>query len=414
MTRPRFWIAASIFLALGVGAAGAQDLNKLIAELLEKNPAIRAARLGVDSRRALVTAARTLPDPTVSFETMGNLLPPTLQAGDPSSARVLRFSQEIPFPGKLDLQGQIASVDADSEMWRYEQARRDAIAELKMAYYDLFLAQRLTEVLGKSRELLQQFVDISEAQYRVGKGTQQDLLKARVESTRLLDRLAVLERERDTAQTRINILLRRPPDSVLERLPEIPVPKLDYTLDQLYLKALENDPLVCIGRREIHKGELGVSIAKKSAYPDFEIGFFYFNRRDLPEMYGIMAKAAIPLYFWRKQRPGLESATAGLLQQRHQYENTLSTLYLRLKDPFLRAKTDTHLLELYSGAIVPQANLALESAITGYRVGKVDFLTLLSSQNTVLEYEMKYHEALADCCKALAAIEAVVGEVLMP
>jgi outer membrane protein TolC len=394
--------------------AHAQNLDNLVQELLERNPAVLAARRAVDSKRALIASARTLPDPSVSFETMGNLIPPTLMAGDPSSARVLRFSQEIPFPGKLNLQGQMANAEADAELWRYEEVRREAVAELKTAYYDLFLAQKLAEVVEKSKSLLQQFVEISESVYKVGKGAQQDVLKAQVEVSRLLDRLAVLQRDREAAQARINTLLYRPPDTAVVAPSEISRPKLAYTLDDLYKKAEANNPEVRMNRKEIERSEYGVALAKKAFYPDFEAQFSYFNRTDLPEMYGVMFKATIPLYFWRKQRPELESATSSLMEQRKLYENALSTLYFKLKDPFLKTTTDANLLDLYGNAIVPQATLALDSSISSYRVGTVDFLSLLTNWQTVLEYEMKYYEVLADYYKALVTLESLTGEILTP
>ncbi len=400
-------------LAVNTAIARCEDLDTLVQQALERNPAILAARRAVDARRSLIAAARTLPDPTVSFETMGNPQL-TLMPGDPSSARVLRFSQEIPFPGKLGLQGQIASAEADAETWKYEQVRREVVSELKMSYYDLLLAQKLTDVVEKSRTLLQQFAEISEARYKVGQGAQQDILKSQVEVSRLLDRLATLRREKDTAQARINTLLYRPPDTPIGPAPEMSKPQFAWTLDGLYDKALANNPDVRVGRKEIDRDELAVSLAKKSFYPDFEVEVSYFNRQDLPEMYGLMFKAKLPLYVWRKQRPELESATATLLAQRRQYEDTLSTLYFRLKDPFLKLSTDANLLDLYGKAIVPQATLALESSISSYRVGAVDFLSLLSNQATVLEYEMKYYEVLADYCKTLVTLESLTGEVMTP
>jgi outer membrane protein TolC len=412
----RLWICTLIFslFTLTASVGRAQDLDELVQELLQRNPSVLAARHVVDSKRALITSARTLPDPTVSFETMGKLIPPVLMSGDPSSARVLSLTQEIPFPGKLNLQGQMASAEADAAMWSYEEVRRETVAELKMAYYDLFLAQKLTDVVQKSKSLLEQFVEISQAQYTVGKGAQQDVLKAQVEVSRLLDRLAVLERDKETAQARINTLLYRPPDTPIGNLPEIPKPQLAYSLDQLYQKAAANNPQVQMNRKEIDRSELGVALAKKSFYPDFEVGFSYFNRREMPQMYSLMFSAKVPLYFWRKQRPELESATADLLGQRRQYESTLSTLYFRLKDPYLHITTDENLLKLYGEAIVPQATLALDSSISSYRVGTVDFLSLLSNQQTVLEYEMKYYEVFADYCKALASLESLIGEKLTP
>jgi outer membrane protein TolC len=407
-------ILAGLIILLTPGATRAEDLDSLVQEMLQRNPAVQAARHAVDSKRSMVTAARTIPDPSVSFETMGNFLPPTLMAGDPSSARVLSITQEIPFPGKLNLQGQIASSEADAEMWRYEEVRRDAVAELKTAYYDLLLAQKLRSVVEKSKGLLGQFSEISQARYKVGQGALQDVLKAQVEISRLLDRLAVLQREEETARVRINTILYRAPETPIESLQEVSRPRLAWTLDELRQKALENNPQVRMNRNEIDRGELSVSLAKKSFYPDFEVGFSWYNRRDQPEMYGLMIKARIPLYYWRKQRPELEAATAGLIAQRRQYDSTLSTLYLRLKDPFLKTRTDSTLLDLYGDAIVPQATLALESSISSYRVGTVDFLTLLSNQNTVLEYEMKYYETLVDSYKALVTLEAITGEVLTP
>ena len=409
----RCLFSAVALLALNAGVARCEDLDELVQQALERNPAVLAARRAVDARKSLIAAARTLPDPSVSFETMGNPYL-TLQRGDPSSARVLRFSQEIPFPGKLSLQGQIASAEADAEAWKYEQIRREVVTELKMSYYDLLLAQKLTDVVEKSKTLLQQFAEISEARYRVGQGAQQDILKAQVEVSRLLDRLATLRRERDTAHARINTLLYRPPDTPLGPMPQMSKPKFDRTLDELYDKALANNPGVRINRKEIDRDELAVSLAKKSFYPDFEAEFSYFNRPDMPEMYGLMFKAKLPLYFWRKQRPELESATATLLAQRRQYDDTLSTLYFRLKDPYLKISTDGNLLDLYGKAIVPQATLALESSISSYRVGAVDFLSLLSNQATVLEYEMKYYEVLTDYCKTLVTLESLTGEVMTP
>ncbi len=410
--RPGLIAMAALFLSQAV--LPAQDLDALVNELLQRNPSILAARRAVDAKRAQIIPARTLPEPSVSFETMGNLIPPTLMGGDPSSARVLRFSQEIPFPGKLSLQGQMASAEADAEMWKYEEVRRETVAELKAAYYDLFLAQKLTNVVNKSKSLLQQFVEISEAQYKVGKGAQQDVIKAQVEVSRLLDRLAVLDQERETAQARINTLLYRAPETQVVAASEIPKPKLAYTLDQLYKKAESNNPQVRMNQKEIQRNEYNVALAKKAFYPDFEAEFSYFNRRDLPEMYGLMFKAKVPLYFWRKQRPELESATSSLLEQRRVYDNTLATLYFQLKDPFLKTTTDANLLELYGNAIVPQATLALESSISSYRVGTVDFLSLLSNWQTVLEYEMKYYEVLADYYKALVTMESLTGEILTP
>jgi len=408
----RFGIASLIFFVLNTIALHAQDLDTLVNELLAKNPAILAARHAADASGSQITPARTLPEPSISFETVGNLIPPTLMAGDPSSARGLRFSQEIPFPGKLKLQGQVAAAEAAAQMWKYEEVRREMVAELKSTYYDLFLAQKLMDVVENSRKLLQQFAEISESQYRVGKGTQQDVIKADVEVSRLLDRTTELEQDKASAQVRINTLLYRSPDTPVAVPADMAVPKLAYTIDELYKKAEANNPEIRMNQKEIEKNEYNVALAKKAFYPDFEGQFEYFSRRDLPEMYGFMFKVKVPLYFWRRQRPELEAAASSLIEQRKNYENTLSSLYFKVKDPFIKTSADAKLLDLYGNTIIPRSTLAVESSISSYRTGTVDFLSLLSNQQTVLEYEMKYYEVLIDYYKALVTIESLIGEKL--
>jgi outer membrane protein, heavy metal efflux system len=412
--KSRMRIVGLLILLLAASALQAQDLDALVDELLTKNPAVLAARRTVDASSARIVSARTLPEPSVTFETMGKLVPPVLMPGDPSSARVLRFSQEFPFPGKLKLQGQVASAEADAQMWKYEEVRRESVAKLKSAYYDLFLARKLTDIVENSDKPLRQFAEISESQYKVGKGAQQDVIKADVEVARLFDRIAGFERDQGSAQARINTLLYRSPDTPVAVPSDMPAPGFARTLDELYKSAESSNPQVRVNQKEIERGEYNVALAKKAFYPDFEGEFSYFNRRDLPEMYSLMFKAKIPLYFWRRQRPALEAATSSLLEQRKSYESTISDLYFKLKEPFLKTTTDARLLDLYRNRIIPRATLAVESSISSYQSGTTDFLSLLSNQQTVLEYEMKYYEVLTDYYKALVTLEAISGEKLTP
>jgi len=384
-------------------------LDELVQEALERNPAIQAARRAVDAKRALILPAQTLPEPTIGFQTMGNLIPPTLQSGDPSSARTVSIEQEIPFPGKLGLKGRMASMEAEAEWWNYEQTRRQVIADLKLAYYDLFLIHKSIEIVQKDKDLLQKFTQIAEAKYRVGQGIQQDVLKAQVEISRLIDRLTVLEQRRGIAEALINSLLYRPPETALGKPAPVQKTELRYSLDQLHQIARSNFPLLKMQEREIDRNQYAVQLARKEFYPDFSVGFTYFNRTPIPEMYGLMVKAKVPLYFWRKQRPELESAASSLASAQKQRENTTSWLYFKLKDGYLVATTSERLIQLYGTGVIPQATLSLESAVAGYQVGKVDFLTLIDNLVTLLDYELKYYEVLTDFQQALAQLEPFVG-----
>ena len=384
-------------------------LSELVDLLRSRNPAIQGARLSAEAKRTRILPERTLPDPTVSFQTMGDFIPPTLQEGDPSSGRTFSVEQEIPFPGKLGLKGAMATSEAEAEESNFDQTQREAVADLKAAYYDLFLVHKSLEILEKNKRLLQSFAQVSESKYRVGEGNQQDLLKAQVEISKILDRVTVLEQRRTVGEARINALLYRQAGEPLGKPEEVRKSELPYGLEQLEDLAQQNFSKLRAQEKTVERNQYAVQLAKKEYYPDFALGLSYVDRDDMREMYGFMAKAKVPLYFWRKQQPALEGAKLELTSAQKQRDSIRSTLSYSVRDAYMTATTSDKLIELYTTAVVPQARLSLEAALASYQVGRVDFLTVVDSTLTLLEYELKQYEALTDYQKALAQLEPLVG-----
>lgn len=423
--------ATALAVLIWVGAVSAQQpvasqiqtgvaplkLQSLIEEAAEQNPEVAAMRRRFDMMRARVPQAKALPDPMFSYGYAGNAapLPPfDIQKGDPASARMIGFTQEIPYPGKLALKGKMANVAAEAEYWEYEQTRLNIIAEVKDAYFDLYYLHKAVETTAKNRELLEKFSRITEASFSVGKGTQQDVLKAQVEISKLTETLLVFEQRREIAEARLNALLYRESGSAVGKPEGISPRDFTHSLAELQQAALDNYPVLRAQQRRFDREQYGVQLAKKEFYPDFTVGLTYFNRPGLPEMYGVSVGVKIPLYFWQKQRPAVAEATASAASERQRIENTMALLFYRIRDRHLAATTAQRLVKLYGTTIIPQSTLSLESAIAGYEAGKVDFLTLLDNLATLRTYELSYYEQLANVEKAIAALEPLVGVALRP
>jgi len=387
-------------------------LEALIQEALANNPALQSAQRRVEAQRAIVPQVKTLPDPIVSVSWMGGLRPFDVMRNDPSSFRSVGAMQQIPFPGKLKLRGQVADRAAEAAWWEYERLRRRVIADIKAAYYELFYLEQAIEITYKNKDLLEKLARIAEVRYAVGQGIQQDVLRAQVELSRLLQRLVVLEQQKQTAQARLNTLLYRPPDSPLARPAPFPKAELAYALDQLYTLALDKDPELQGAERLIEGSQYALNLAGKEYYPDFSVGFMYQNRPLMPEMYGVIFNANIPIFYKTKQRAGVRQATEELLTAQRSRDARKTTLFFEVKEQYLAAKASEELVRLFSQAIVPQATLALESAMAAYEVGKVDFLTILDNFITVLNYETDYYRELTNFQIALAKLEPLVGVVL--
>ena len=386
-------------------------LKDLISLALERNPELQAARRAIDAMRSKVSPAGALPDPELIFGQMneGNIIPFTTLGEGGFSEVYLGFNQELPFPGKLRLKEKAAEMEAKAEESRYKFTRLRILSELKEAFYDLYASHKNMEIVERERDLLGQLEKIASARYSVGKGTQQDPLDAQVEVSRLEERLLTLHRRREAAEALVNTLLYRPPETPIGRPADIQRNPLPYSLSELSTLADRNSPLLESQQRLIDRDAFALDLAKKGKYPDFGLTFVYHNRGGLADYWTIGGTARIPLYFGRKQRHEIEGAAASFAQSRHAYQSDRAQTFYRVKDIYLMATTSDRILKLYDEAIIRQASFSLESAVNNYEVGKIDFLTLLTSWTRVLNYELTYYEQLAEYEKALAQLEPLVG-----
>jgi outer membrane protein TolC len=389
------------------------SLEDLLKAAEEKNPAIKSARQAAEASKAAIPAAGALPDPAVQFQTMGNLFPPTLMRGDPSSARTYGVEQEIPFPGKLGLKENIASAGAEVKQWNYKRVDLKVMSELKQAFFDLYLVHKSTQILLKEQEFLKNFENIAEARYKVGQTTQQDILKAQLEESQILAGLLSQGEKKRIVEAKINSLLYRPSDTPVGTPAKFNETKLPYSLEELTRLALGASPQLKASESEQCRTQYGVELAQKDYYPDFNLGLTYFEREGNPGMWAPMVSVNLPIYFWRKQRPLLEAARLNSASARNSRDDTLSTIRYQIKEAYTTAATSEKLANLYRKAIIPQSNLALNSAVANYEVGKIDYLELIDSSISLFNYQLKYYQSMIAFQKALARLEPLIGVELI-
>ncbi len=385
-------------------------LDELVTEALERNPEILAARRKFDAATKRPSQVSTLPEPKFSFTNFGVGHPASALNGSDFAYLGIGVSQEFPFPGKLSLMKAMARKEADSERQMVLDAELRVISRLKQAYFDLSYSHKAIEIVEKNRDLLDKFTKIAEAKYRVGSGIQQDVLKAQVEISTLMQRLEMLGQQRGSLEAFINSLLNRPVSMELGKPAQVNKSELNRPLDELLRLAQENAPRIR-GRQEmLDSNAFALNLARKEYLPDFGASFQYQKTGSLyPDYYMATFEVKVPLYFWRKQRLGVEEAATRLVQTRHEYQMTSQEISFGVKDQFLMAKTSERLLAMYEQGVIPQAATSLESALAGYQTGKVDFLTLINNLTVLLNFEMDYYRELSNQQKAVARLEEFVG-----
>lgn len=387
------------------------DLEQLLAEALRNNPEVLAARKRYEAARQRPSQASSLPDLMFSpgYASSGAPWPGARLGVEPTSNIGWMLAQEFPFPGKRQLRGEMAAKEAEAEFEQYQHVQLSVVSRVKQAYYRRAWAFAAAGVLERNLALLRRLLEITEARYAVGRAQQQDILKAQVQISILETRKVQLEREQRAREAELIALAARPPESTLPAPAPLAPAELKAGLEELYAAAERNSPVLRGAQKRIERAELAVNLARKEYYPDYTLRAGYFNMGRMPDMYQFSVDFKIPLYFFRKQRPGVEEQVHSLVGTRKEYESDSRLLHFRIKDDFLMAQTSAQLAELYAKAVIPQASLALESSLASYQTGAVDFLTVFTNYMTVVEYEMNYYEELQNLYLALSRLEEMTA-----
>lgn len=383
------------------------NLNNLLQELFRSNPDLAAAKKRLEASQTRPFQEGSLPDPKISMGWLsnGNPLPGAGLGVEPTSNIGFQVSQGFPYPGKRSLKSIIARKEAESTAMELQTFERFLVKQLKTAFYELEYVYDTIDLLQRNREVLQRLAKVADRRYTAGRGIQQDLIKAQLELTLLEKKLIVEEQKKASLKAQINALLNRPPNTPLghpEKIQELP--SLGK-FEELNRHAEQFSPKLKSQRAMIDGKQFGVQLAQREYYPDFDVMGGYYNMGGLKDMWEFKVQLNIPIYFWRKQRLGLEESSYRLVEAQKTYRSAEQELAYRVRDQFLSAQTAYSLLDLYKQRLIPQARLTMESSLSSYESGAVDFLTVLSNFSTILDNEKDYYEQRTAYLKAMANLE---------
>lgn len=390
-------------------------LRELIQEALENNPKLEAAVQRALSAEKAIPQAGALPDPELSFG-LSNLPVNSFAFNqDPMTGKVIGVMQMFPFPGKLSLATDMAEYEAAAIKYQQEEIRNQVIKMVKQTYFDLYATDRALETTEKNRALMEQFVHVAETKYATGSGLQQDVIRAQVEISKLEDDLIMWQQKRLSVVARLNALLKRSVDTLVDKtIPELMLPDRPITIFPAE-EIEQNRPLLKAWNERIQKAETAVKLAERDIWPNFTIGASYRQRddladgREMTDFFSATVSLNIPLYFNRKQNAKVAEKELTFNAVRSEYEDVKINVLSEIESVLAELERNRKRVELYKGGILLQAQQSLESAHAGYRVGKVDFLTLINNWMMLQNYELQYYFALSNFYINLANYEFAVG-----
>jgi cobalt-zinc-cadmium efflux system outer membrane protein len=393
------------------------NVDQLVDEALQNNPEISAVKIKWEIFRERIPQSYALEDPMFGFGIVN--LPTNFSFKDEDmTMKEFSISQKFPFPGKRPLMKEMASKEAEAVSAEIQGKIHQIIKDVKAAYYDLSHNYRTTEVTQRNKRILEDFAKIAETRYGVGEGIQQDVFKAHIEVSKMVDDLIMLGQRKKALEAKLNALLNRPPETPVGEPEEVVFRKFPFTMEELQKMALEMNPTLKGMKKMIEAKEKAHVLAKREYYPDFNFKFAYGQRDNGPDMKRRdmltgMVEMNIPIFYKSKQDRKVAETKAEILATEAQYRAMKNEVLFMITDMASMIQRGERQIELYKTGILPQASLQINSAMSSYRVNKADFMTLLDSQMTLYKYELEYHQALTEYEKSVASLGAAIGKQIL-
>ena len=397
-------------------SAFSQSLNELVDSVVAISPELKMLEAKVNVSASRIEQNTNLPDPMLSLGLMNMPVPTFSFTQEPMTMKVVGLSQEIPFPGMLSTKADVNKKDVEIVWQEYYDSRNDLIKKVSQSYFELQYIRKEIELTVQQIRLMKDISTVVNTMYSVSEANQQNVLRIDLELTNMAEMLSALKGEKDELVSTLNAYLLKDPYTqiVADAFPQFVF--TDKTLNEFVQLSEQNRPYLLGVNKAIEKAKLNQSAVEYDYYPMFRLSAQYAFRDEiestgmpLDNMLSVMLDVSIPINYGGKVTAMVEETQS--MQQMYEEQYSASLQMLRREFGMITAKLKSleERIELVEGGSLIQARENLNSSLTAYQVGEIDFMNVLDAQNGLYTIEKNLYRLKTDYLKLIAEVEFLTG-----
>lgn len=350
-----------------------------------------------------IPQAKALPDPKFTYDYFTQQIMTRQQAG---------IMQTFPWFGKIAARTGAAAAAAQAAQRRYEAKKLQLFSEVKQAFYEYTYLAGATRVARENLELMRHFEEVARTKHLTAAATHPDLIRAQIEVAKLENEVVTLERSRAPTVARLNAVLNRPADAPLLWPREEPGPPVKVDRSVLVALLMNRNPELQAMGFDVERLDKEVAVARRNFYPDIGLGAEWMQ---MPASGGgsdtdVRVGVELNLPIWRSSyRAGELQARAMARRTRYEKKELENSLVARMERAWYEFENSGRQVSLYDYALVPRARELIRASETAYLTGTVDFLNLISAQQSLLQFRLERERSWADQQQRRAELEMLVG-----
>ena len=389
------------------------SVDEAVAEALQANPEIRVSVRRLSVAQLKTTTAHSLDDPMLMVRDWGT---PLRQPWDLNQAQMM-FSLQQSFTSreKRNVLAKVAGDDVEVASSELESLRQEVSVEVRKACSDLKRNADEMKLHDRQAALLKEALAAVLAQYTTGRVPQADVLRAQMALTRLNEHLIELEEERDNARAQLNALLGRRPDEAVEIAGNYASPMDLPSTEELERLAIEHRPELAALRKLIAKSQDQGQATRLAMKPDFTVALGYMVMpAGSPSRNAYMAEMTMNLPWLNRERHEDEAkqADAATAVTEAELEARTTAVFLEVRQAQIQTLAAEKRVKVYRDTLLPQAEAAFKASTAAYQNNRAEFLTLIDSQNLLLDIQTAYYKASSATDAGIAQLERAIGAPL--
>jgi len=388
-------------------------LDPVLRIAVARNPDLGETAERVRAALERVRSSARLPDLELKYEQWAVPLARPYALNEASTI-MIGLRQQFPAPGSLQARARAALEDAGIALQNRRAKQLDIVAQARKAYYDYYRADREYKIHLEHVALASDVVELARANYRVGRGTQQDVLRAIVELSKLHNDVAAIEQQRISARVLLNTLMARAPGAPLGPVPNFKTSDVEPRLDDLERQLEARRPELVAAGRAIRRSEAQLAAAKSTRnWPSFMVGADYWfqptAQTPAPQhAYSGMLSITLP-WINPKHWEDVREAEHTLLADRRALESVRNVSLYQLHDAAARLSAVRQSLAIIERDLLPQAQQSFEATRASFSAGQGDAVALLDSFRSYLDVRLQHERALAVVEMSLADLARAAG-----
>jgi len=426
-TWERVLVSATLWLA-GQGVASAESppprLDELEAALSRearlswmvtlartRSPVLAESDARARATRMRAEGAGSLPEPELKAELWAVPLARPY-ALDRANMWMFGVRQSFPAAGTRQDRARSLAADADVSEHARRATERELVYRLRSAYLAYYEAERALQIHGEHVALTEQMVAQVRDDYEAGRGSQEALLSALTELSRLHTSVASERQQHATSRYLLNTLMGRATDAPLG-----PAPALRHRSDEAAsAAALEaalpsRRPELAGARSTVRRAEAVADAARHAARrPAFMVGADYFVMPTMmdPHAYGAMVSMSLP-WLSAERRAEARAAAETLQAERHAAEATHASTRFALHQALAGLEAARTSYTLLEREVLPQVTRGLEASESAFSRGQGGLLALLEARRSYYQVRLEHSRAEARLLAQLAELELSAG-----